>query len=234
MPDGESVEYSGNDPGSGGGTHAGGTSSGSDGGYYEEHPYLTHDDQGNECVGTEYRRYDTQAEAQAAAEQDDPRWQRLTRDYPLCPQQPAPAGSSASEAQAFWGTVPLPKPSPYIAPGWAVTGRKSFLETRSQPSATFTRDTPRGELTLDATGPYYVDWGDGTQSGPYDDPGGPWPNGVITHVYENVGTYNVVVTQRWSATWRMSDGESGRLGGLQTVGRIDGFRVEQLQAVRNR
>jgi hypothetical protein len=232
--DGDSIEYSGSD--SGGGSNGGGNNSsgGGDGGYYEEHPYLSHDENGDTCVATEYRRYDTQQEAQQAAEADDMRWQRLTRDYPPCPSSPAPSGSSAAEAQAFWGTVPLPKPTPEIDPGWAVTGRKSFLETGSTPTAQFTRDTPRGQLVIDATGPYYVDWGDGTQSGPYDEAGGPWPNGTITHVYEDVGTYDVVVTQRWSATWHMSNGESGRLGGLQTVGRIDDFRVDQLQAVRNR
>ena len=210
----------------------GGRSSGSDGGYYEEHPVLVQQD-GETCVQTEYRRYETREEAQAAAVADDDRWRRLTRDYPMCPSSPAPAGSSAAEAQAFWGTVPLPKPLPHIAPGWAVTGRKSYLETGGAPTAQFVRDTPRGQLVIDATGPYYVDWGDGTTSGPYDEPGLPWPNGTVTHVYERVGTYDVVVTQRWTAEWHLA-GESGRLGGLRTEGRIDDFPAEELQAVRNR
>jgi len=227
--DGGSVEYSGHESG---GTASGGGGGGTSGGYYEEHPYLDQRN-GETCVATEYRRYDTQAEAETAAVADEDRWRRLTRDFPMCPSSPAPAGSAAAEAQSFWGTVPLPKPAPRIAPGWAVTGRKSYLETGDLPTAQFTRDTPRGELVIDATGPYYVDWGDGTSGGPYDEAGGPWPNGTVTHVYERVGACDVVVTQRWSAVWHLN-GESGRLGGLRTEGRIDDFRAEELQAVRNR
>lgn len=227
--DGDAIEYSGETGGSAGGQPQGGASAG---GYYEEHPVLVQQN-GESCVQTEYRRYDTNEQAQAAAVADDDRWRRLTRDYPLCPTSPAPSGTAAADAQAFWGTVPLPKPTPHIAPGWAVTGRKSYLETGSLPTARFTRDTPRGQLVIDATGPYSVDWGDGTVGGPYNEPGRPWPDGTITHVYERTGTYAVVVTQRWTAEWHL-DGESGRLGGLRTEGRIDDFPAEELQAVRNR
>jgi hypothetical protein len=232
--DGDSIEYSGSDPGSPGGNNSGGHQSGnSSGGYYEEHPYLSTGPDGETCVATEYRRYDTQSEAQAAAAQDEERWRRLTRDYPRCPSSPAPEGSAAAEAQSFWGTVPLPKPDPYIAPGWAITGKKAYLETRDAPTARFTRDTPRGQLVIDAVGPTYVDWGDGTSTGPYAEAGLPWPDGTVTHVYERVGTYDVVVTQRWSAEWHL-DGESGHLDGLRTQGRIDDFPAQELEAVRNR
>lgn len=232
---GDAIDYSGSDGGgkSGGSGGGGGGQSGSgSGGYYEEHPVLAQQN-GQPCVETQYRRYDTQDEADQAALADEPRWRRLTQDYEMCSSSPAPAGGGAAEAQAFWGTVPLPKPGPHIAPGWAVTGRKSYLETGSTPTAQFTRDTPRGQLVIDATGPYYVDWGDGTSGGPYSEAGLPWPDGTITHVYERIGTYDVAVTQRWSATWHLG-GESGRLGGLRTDGRIDDFPAQDLQAVRNR
>jgi hypothetical protein len=228
---GDAIEYSGSEGGSAA-SGGGGSSTGTAGGYYEEHPTLVERD-GEMCIETEYRRYGTQSEAQNAAAADEERWRRLSSDYDQCPSSPAPAGSAASEAQSFWGTVPLPKPSPRIAPGWAVTGRKSYLETASAPTARFTRATPRGELVIEATGPYYVDWGDGTLAGPFAEPGLPWPAGTVTHVYQRVGQYDVVVTQRWTAEWHL-DGESGRLGGLRTGGRIDDFRVEELQAVRNR
>lgn len=229
-PGGDGVEYGGKDPGSGGG---GGGGSGS-GGYYSEHLVLRSND-GEPCVATEYRRHDTAAEAQAAQREEDQRIDRNAYYYfRPCPEESGPPQeSSASMAREFWGTVPLPKPGPRIEPGWAVTGRKSYLETGSTPTARFTRDTPRGELVIDATGPYYVDWGDGTVGGPYNEPGLPWPDGKITHVYERVGSYDVVVTQRWSATWTLGS-ESGRLGGLRTEGRIDDFPAEELQAVRNR
>jgi hypothetical protein len=229
-PNGDGIEYSGSDGGASG--SGGGSTGGASGGYYEEHPVLVQQD-GENCVQTEYRRYETKEEADAARARDEDRWSRLTRDFPMCPSSPAPEGSTAAEAQAFWGTVPLPRPVPYIAPGWAVTGRKCYLETGGAPTASFTRDTPRGQLVIDAVGPYYVDWGDGTKTGPYDEPGLPWPSGNVTHVYERVGAYDVVVTQRWTAEWHLN-GESGRLGGLRTEGRIDDFRAEELQAVRNR
>lgn len=228
--DGDEIEYGGKDPGTGGSAGGGGGS----GGYYSEHLVLRSED-GEQCVATEYRRHDTREQAEAAQRAEDQRIDRNAYYYfPPCPEQDAPPqDSAASLAREFWGTVPLPKPGPRIAPGWAVTGRKAYLETGSAPTAQFTRDTPRGQLVIDATGPYYVDWGDGTTGGPYTEAGMPWPNGTITHVYERVGTYNVVVSQRWSAQWRLG-GESGRLGGLRTEGRIDNFPAEELQAVRNR
>ncbi len=63
--------------------------------------------------------------------------------------------------------------------------------------------------------------------------GGPWPDGRITHQYTDVGIYDVVVTERWTATWRLG-AASGSLAELRTTGRIDDFPVEQIQAVRYR
>lgn len=157
---------------------------------------------------------------------------------PACPAtqgggggQPPP--SPAELALEFWHEVPLPQPQPSIAPGRAITGKPAFLETRGERRAVFTRDTPNGPLSIEATGVYYVDWGDGTTGGPYPFEGGPWPDGKITHEYIDVGSYDVVVTERWSATWRLG-GESGTLEELRTSGTIDDFPVEQVQAVRER
>ncbi len=150
--------------------------------------------------------------------------------YTPCPGQPATAIDPVVYAVQFWQDIPLPTPAPSIAPGWAITGKYAYLETHGQRQHTFTRDTPFGPLVLMATGEYLVDWGDGEQTGPYDIEGGPWPDGQITHTYINVGTYDVVVTEQWSATWRLG-GETGTLTGLSTEGRIEDFRVEQVQAV---
>ncbi len=136
-------------------------------------------------------------------------------------------------AEEFWQEVPLPKPQPHIAPGRAITGKTAYLETNGETAHSYTRETPLGTLQLHARGEYYVDWGDGEKTGPYAFEGGPWPNGRITHVYINVGTYDIVVTEKWQAPWTMG-GEQGTLSGLETVGRIDNFPVEQIQAVRER
>ncbi len=134
----------------------------------------------------------------------------------------------------FWQDVPLPKPEPQIQPGRAITGKYAYLETRATTSHTFTQDdTPFGPLEIVATGRYYVDWGDGTTTGPHPHEGGPWPDGRIKHEYLRVGKYDVVVTERWTATWHFGP-ESGTLNELRTAGRIDDFPVEQIQAVRYR
>ncbi|MGI9034238.1 MAG: hypothetical protein ACR2HY_11325 [Acidimicrobiales bacterium] len=150
----------------------------------------------------------------------------------MCPgQNRAPGLSPEVIAVSFWKDIPLPAPAPHIAPGWMITGKTAYLETNGTLAHTYRQDTPFGPLEIAATGRYMVDWGDGTgRTGPYALNGAPWPDGQITHVYIDVGHYNVVVTEEWSATWRLGD-ETGTLSGLSTVGRIDNFRVEQIQAV---
>jgi hypothetical protein len=132
-----------------------------------------------------------------------------------------------------WEEVQLRKPQPHIAPGWAITGKTAYLETRGQLSHDFTKDTFLGTLRIRSTGGYFVDWGDGTRTGPHHTEGGPWPDGTITHTYIHVGTYDVVVTEEWSSTWSIGE-FGGTLGGLRTEGTIPGFRVEQLQVVVGR
>jgi hypothetical protein len=160
-----------------------------------------------------------------------------TASFPVCPAQPAAPGepeSPASFAVRFWRAARLPAPAPFIAPGRAITGKYAYLETRGTTTHTLTQhDTPFGPLRVDAVGTYEVDWGDGTKTGPHRQEGGPWPEGVIHHEYLRVGRYDVVVTERWTATWTFGS-ESGALTELRTTGRIDDFPVEQIQAVRYR
>jgi hypothetical protein len=159
------------------------------------------------------------------------------QDYPPCPLEPGtPAMLDTPQAFAarFWETVPLPRPQPYIAPGWAITGKLAYLETRGRTTQTYTNaDTPFGTLEIVATGRYYVDWGDGETSGPHSAEGKPWPEGEITHDYVWARTYDIVVTQRWTATWRFGS-NTGVLRELRTTGRIDDFPARQIQAVVGR
>ena len=163
----------------------------------------------------------------------------LPLEYPPCPErprapgQPAPVETPSMVARRHWERVPLPIPQPKIAPGRAITGKPAYLETKGAVSHTYTNDTVFGPLFIVATGSYVVDWGDGTTSGPHSFEGKEWPDGQITHEYINVGSYDVVVTERWTATWRLG-GESGVLRTLQTTGRIDDFPVQQIQAVIGR
>ena len=136
-------------------------------------------------------------------------------------------------AARYWERVPLPTPQPAIAPGRAITGKVAYLETKGAVARTYFNDTTFGPLQIVARGSYSVDWGDGETSGPHSFEGMPWPDGRITHDYVKIGAYDIVVTERWTATWRLG-GESGNLRTLQTTGRIDDFPVEQIQAVIGR
>lgn len=161
----------------------------------------------------------------------------LAADLPDCPAAESSAADVSTPqgyAVQYWNQIPLPNPDPYIAPGRAITGMYAYLETRGSTTHTFTEpDTPFGTLTIVANGAYYVDWGDGTETGPHPYEGEPWPDGRIRHEYLRVGSYDVVVTERWTATWSFGS-ESGTLDELRTVGRIEDFPVEQIQAVRLR
>jgi hypothetical protein len=90
--------------------------------------------------------------------------------------------------------------------------------------------TPFGPLNVRAASTLSVAWGDGTTTGPFSNPGAPWPEGTITHTYGRSGAYDVVVTQRWTATWSLG-GAGGTLGPAETTGRIDDFPVRAVQAV---
>lgn len=157
-------------------------------------------------------------------------------EYPPCPLQPhAPGDPPAVETPAmlamrYWEQVPLPKPAPDIAPGRAITGKLAYLETNGEVSKTYTNPTVFGQLVISAWGSYGVNWGDGSSSGPHAFEGLSWPDGRITHEYQVVGSYDILVTESWTATWSLG-GEQGTLRTLQTSGQIADFPVEQIQAV---
>ena len=151
-------------------------------------------------------------------------------DRPPCPEPAGQAVSPRAIAVRHWEEIPLPKPNPRIAPGWGITGKLAYLETNGTTTYTHTSPTPLGELRIVARGRYVVDWGDGEESGPHSSEGGPWPEGDITHDYLWAGTYDVVVTERWTATWQIG-ATGGVLHELETIGRIDDFVVREIQAV---
>jgi hypothetical protein len=207
-------------------------------------PYdrLTTGPDGEPCMTTGYYEEGTSPTDGVSANPANPQpfiYTNLADSYPPCPQaprqasDPAPVETPRMVAARFWEQVPLPKPAPSIAPGRAITGKLAYLETNGEITHTYTNDTTFGPLHIVAKGSYSVDWGDGETTGPYDIEGRPWPNGEITHDYVNIGVYDVVVTEKWTATWRLG-GQSGVLRTLQTTGTIGDFPVEQLQAVIGR
>ena len=188
---------------------------------------------GQPCITTGYREVPAGAGAaeEAILGLPDQDFGNILAQYPACPQQPGRVQETPAQIAArYWEEIPLPKPAPYIAPGWAITGKLAYLETNGELRHVHRNSTVVGPLEISATGTYYVDWGDGETTGPHSVEGKPWPEGEITHEYRWAGTYDILVTERWTASWRLG-GQSGTLRELRTSGQIDDFRVTQIQAV---
>jgi hypothetical protein len=204
--------------------------------YYAYFPQLDTLPDGSRCVRVIRRGYPDPMSAAVAEDTENVLWSLTLEDYPPCPGAQAPVRTPATEAATFWrlqGEDLLPKPAPRIAPGYMLAGKLAYLETGATMATRFEHATPLGPLTIEATSTVFVDWGDGTgRDGPHAGPGGPWPNGTITHTWTTAKPYDVTVVQRWTATWRLG-GTSGTLDGLTTEARIEDFPVRQLQAVRN-
>ena len=235
---GDGIDYSGRVPGQPGrdapaAAGGGGGKAAAKPVYTARRPVLGVDAAGETCVASERVAFDTPQAATAYDLGQEERWRTLVGQYPLCPGVELPVADPAVLAEVFWGEVLLPKPVPRIEPGWAMTGRLAYLETQAPMTQSFTRDTPLGPLTITATGHFLVDWGDGTRTGPHEFAGAPWPDGRITHGYTHARTVNVVVTERWTATWTLGT-RTGTLNALSTEGRIQDLPVREVQAVRNR
>ena len=156
-------------------------------------------------------------------------WSRHVASLGGCP------GADVEQvATGFVLTAPLPRPQPHIAPGFALTGKRGYLETRASERAELTVPTPLGPLAIVATRTdYLVDWGDGSgeDQGPFPYAGQPWPEGRITHTYTDTGRYDVVVVERWEASWKLGD-EGGTVAGLRSApATIEDFEVRQLQVI---
>jgi hypothetical protein len=191
------------------------------------------------CVALREVAYPSEAQASAAGASYAASWPALLSMYPLCtpggelPPSPPPAVVAA----AYWqdrGEDLLPHPRPFVPPGYALTGNPAYLEAQLPLTETFTNPTQLGDLAITAAAVVSVDWGDGTGwQGPFGDAGAPWPEGDITHVWDDTGSYDIVVRATWRASWSLN-GEHGTLAGLSTEGALDGFSVHELESVRNR
>lgn len=204
--------------------------------YYAYFPRFDTLPDGTRCVRVVRRSYPDPVSAAVAEDVQNVLWALTIDDYPPCPGAEVPVRTPATEAATFWrlrGEDVLPTPAPRIAPGYMLAGKLAYLETGATLATQFVHATPLGPLTIEATSRLFVDWGDGTgRTGPYTGPGGPWPDGTITHSWTTARPYDIAVVQEWTATWRLGEA-SGTLDGLTTEARIEDFPVRQLQAVRN-
>lgn len=162
---------------------------------------------------------------------------RLVPAYGVCSNSPvAPRARptpGVAAALAWERQVQLPGPSLRIAPGWALTGKTAYLEVMGPRELNREYEALGYPITIDATSTLDVDWGDGTVERGIRRRGGAWPEGDITHVYTDLGTYTVTVTQRWTANWRVGTQRGVIADRLVTIGSLQ-LEARQVQAVRNR
>jgi hypothetical protein len=160
-------------------------------------------------------------------------WRFIVDGLPGCPSAPV---DPDDVAYSFIRESGAPDPSPHIAPGHAITGKASYLETPGSIARTETRATVLGPLTMTfEPTTFTVDWGDGTtmDAGPFTAPGRAYPEGTAHHTYTDVGAYDVVVRQRWNVVWSLA-GTGGTVAITGPPARIPAFEVRQVQAVRDR
>ena len=126
----------------------------------------------------------------------------------------------------------MPLPEPWIQPGRAITGMRSWLVIGGRKSLhEIAIDEPTGRsVSIDCVATsYLVDWGDGVITGPHDNAGAPYPDGSITHVYEVSQRVQVHIEAEWACHWatthRFGDGPA------HSVGLIRDFPVDEIQAV---
>ncbi len=108
-------------------------------------------------------------------------------------------------------TGQLPRPEPWVAPGFALTGLDVYLDTGPAHDLRYlqTEIVEVGPFTytveVTARGTMAVDWGDGSEVATFEAPGQGYPSGAVRHVYRDAGTVDVAVTDRWVIDFRVVD-----------------------------
>jgi hypothetical protein len=136
----------------------------------------------------------------------------------------------------------LPRPELYIAPGFALAGLETYLDTGWQHVLKHSRVEALtvGPFTyyveIEASGETIVDWGDGSPPVTYTVPGRPYPEGEIRHTYMDAATVTVTVTDRWRIDFRATTAGGAVLtdsvdAELEQV-LIEDLEVREFRAVR--
>lgn len=122
----------------------------------------------------------------------------------------------------------LATPKLHIAPGVAITGKPAYLEIADVGERDITLPNPFGGagVTVHVKATYTIDWGDGTAPDVTQSNGGPWPDGDITHVYQDARPTTVTVTADWNVTF-----EGAALPGRFQTRNTLGLPIQQVQAV---
>jgi len=215
-------------------------------------------DDGNEgfCRGWRYVAGDTQEEADQIRWHGFAAYQQLwvsliawelpgVRNDVDCPVDPVDQVPIVVVRDAVRGVAieQLPRPTPEIPPGKALTGLPAFLVTAHDVGGSDLAFGPvqttvdlglfTATVEIEAHGTTTVDWGDGTVTS-HTVVGTPWPDGQVRHTYTDKGTVTVTVTDHWQVEFRVIDPVSITdtvTAELQAVA-IDDFPVREYRAVR--
>lgn len=120
-------------------------------------------------------------------------------------------------------------PHPHVQAGRAIPGLLTYLETGMTLTTNEVITSPLGPLTINGTATLTIDWGDGEITTGITNPGGPYPDGQLTHHYPNSGNYDITVTATWIINYELA-GTVGVIP-LITTGSLPQFPVRTLRAV---
>ncbi|MCB0974811.1 MAG: hypothetical protein KDB86_09670 [Actinobacteria bacterium] len=152
------------------------------------------------------------------------------------PELAAPTDGNPEIPAAAWQTITawshqsqVATPQPFVQPGRGIPGLLTYLETGMNLTVNETIPSPAGPLIINGTATLTIDWGDGNTTTGVTDPGGPYPDGALTHHYPNSGDYNITVTAHWTINYQLA-GTTGIIP-LTTTGTLPNFPVRSLRAV---
>ncbi len=165
-------------------------------------------------------------------------YQALCHGVPSIPGDPCPAAPPPVLGQnpiqipgdnlLLEGDLPLAQPN--IAPGRAITGLRSYLVISGDTQFGASRSDGIGYVYYDCNrqNTVHVDWGDHTDEH-FDNPGAPYPNGTVTHVYQTIGDYDVTVTTNWNCDYTQNGVPFQKQ--LNKTAVLPKFPVLQVQAI---
>jgi hypothetical protein len=128
-------------------------------------------------------------------------------------------------------SIPMPTPKMWLAPGWAIVGKRSYLElsTPTQQSGVVVhRGLPINYVCSVANAE--IRWGDGSVEQFTRDQTGPYPNGGVSHWFDEPGSYTPTVQEVWSCVVSYRN-QSRTVAVTPPAGTFPNFEARELQAV---
>ncbi|RBY75122.1 hypothetical protein DQ239_17395 [Blastococcus sp. TF02-09] len=135
--------------------------------------------------------------------------------FDITPLNPPPSGA---EVFSYFQRLPLPQlTTEHQPPGDGLAGLQVIFYTDSPTTQTFTVDIRGFEVVIEAVAEQFT-WhtGDATGQLVSTDPGAPYPEQTIEHLYRS-GTYTAHLTVTWGATFSVDGGADADVPGTTTT-----------------